>query len=63
MEYLRQIEEDLVSLGNETKRKHPEVKESTDKAITVLKTIRGVTFWIIEIAILTYPWIILFYFY
>lgn len=41
MEYLRQIEEDLTALGNETKKKHPEIKDSTDRAIATLKTIRG----------------------
>lgn len=42
MEFLRQIEEDLQSLGAESKRKHPEVKESTDKAISTLKSIREI---------------------
>lgn len=41
MDYLRQIEDELVSLGNETKRKYPEVKDATDRALATLKTIRG----------------------
>lgn len=40
MEYLRQIEEDLTSLGNEAKKRHPEIKDSTDRAIATLKIIR-----------------------
>ena len=41
MEYLRHIEEDLVNLGNEAKKKYPEIKDSTDKALISLKSIRG----------------------
>ena len=41
MEYLRRIEEDLCNLGIETQRKYPEVKESTERAVKALRTIRG----------------------
>ncbi len=41
MEYLRQIEEDLLSLGLEAKKKYPEIKDSTDRAVSALKIIRG----------------------
>ena len=34
------MEEDLRNLGNEAKKRHPEVKEATDRAITALKAIR-----------------------
>ena len=40
MEYLRQIEEDLSSLG-ESWKKYAEVKESCDRALLTLKNIRG----------------------
>ena len=42
MEYLRQIEDDLLALGTEAKRKHPEIKDSTDRALASLKSIREV---------------------
>lgn len=38
--YLVAVEEDLRNLGNEAKKRHPEVKEATDRAITALKAIR-----------------------
>ena len=41
MEYLRQIEADIVSLGNETRKRYPEVKEAADRALSSLKNIRG----------------------
>ena len=40
MEYLRQIEDDLQALGVEAKRKHPEIKDSADRALSSLKLIR-----------------------
>ena len=42
MEYLRQIEDDLQALSLEAKRKHPEIKDSTDRAVASLKVIREV---------------------
>jgi len=41
MEYLRQIDEDLTALGNEAKKRHPEIKDATDRATATLKIIRG----------------------
>ncbi len=41
MEYLRQIEEDLLAIGNEAKKKYPEVKDATERATSTLKKIRG----------------------
>ncbi len=42
MEHLRQVEADLQSLGLEAKKKYPEVKEATEKALLALKAMRDV---------------------
>lgn len=42
MDYFRQIEEDLKALGLESKRKYPEVKDSTERASSSLKMMREV---------------------
>ena len=39
MDYLRQIEEDIRSLGLETKR-YPEIKDATDRALDTIKVLR-----------------------
>lgn len=40
MDYLRQIEEDIRGLGAEAKKKYPEVKDATERALITLKTMR-----------------------
>ena len=40
MDFLRQIEEDLRSLSHETRKKHPMVKEASEKGIIHLRTVR-----------------------
>jgi hypothetical protein len=40
MEYLRQIEEDVKNLGNEAKKRHPEIKDASDRAVIALRIIR-----------------------
>eukprot|EP01035_Chromulina_nebulosa_P021215 gene21215-27480_t len=42
MEHLRQIEDDLRNLGIEAKKKYPEIKDATDRALSSLRTVREV---------------------